>query len=50
MTRLIKSSKSNLEKDFEIVEKIGAGTYADVYKAKNKRTKEAVAIKVFRKY
>ncbi|CAG2181922.1 unnamed protein product [Oppiella nova] len=34
--------------DFEKIEKIGEGTYGVVYKAKNKKTNELVALKKIR--
>ncbi len=35
--------------DYEILERIGGGTFADVFKAKEKSTGELVAIKTLKK-
>ena len=46
---LIIQQKGNLNKNYEIIKKIGIGTLGTVYKAKNKYLKNIVAIKMIKK-
>ena len=47
--KINKNKRIFLMEDYEILEPIGAGTFADVFKAKEKTTKEYVAIKILKK-
>lgn len=44
--QMISSHKAfSIAEEYELIEKIGDGTYAEVYKARSKRTKKICAIK-----
>uniref|UniRef100_A0A3Q2ZYP6 Mitogen-activated protein kinase kinase kinase kinase 2 n=1 Tax=Kryptolebias marmoratus TaxID=37003 RepID=A0A3Q2ZYP6_KRYMA len=44
---LLRSDQTNTE-DYELIHRIGCGTYGDVFKARNIKTSELAAIKIVR--
>lgn len=46
MKQIAGVSSKNPREQFELLEKIGSGTYGDVYKAKDKQSADLLAIKV----
>lgn len=49
MSDLITVTEASFSKEYELMEKLGEGTYGQVFKAKHKATEELRAVKIMKK-